>query len=91
MKILDLWERLARFPPHHFLVVEFDGIDAESFTIEQRGGGVVVIEATPPGDYTALPTVATDAMLAAAEKQLHLPRNLAANAWRVMREASLEE
>lgn len=88
---MELWERMARFRPHQFVKIECDGIAAERFTVDAGPGSTVVIEATLPDDFTALPIEADEAMLTAAEQQLSMPRRLAANAWRVMRAAHLEQ
>jgi hypothetical protein len=91
VKILELWESIFRLQPHHHVRAEVDGWECSRFKVDPAGHGNVSLEVTLPADLTVLPLEADEAMLKAAAEELRLPGPLAANAWRVMRRAFIQE
>jgi hypothetical protein len=91
MKPFDLLVDIAHVPLHHSISAEVDGWSAELVRVSPVGGGRHVVTIELCAEHTVLPLDADETMLEAALEELSLPRELAAKAWRVMREAFIAD
>jgi len=91
MKPFDLLVDIAHVPLHHSIRAEVDGWSAELVCVLPVGGGQHVVTIGLDAGRAVLPLEANTTMLEAALDELSLPSELAAKAWRVMREAFIAD